>query len=141
FEILKSDIRHLLVSLRLLLRGPLARLVLARRLVRSRHPLGSFSLRRHTFRARRSCCSTTLPALALRQFRRLGCDRFAVAVPRRFRLGTRIVREQNRDVTKVALLTIGPALRSGTHAASALGRSAIDEGGLHPKIVRIDGHV
>ncbi len=41
----------------------------------------------------------------------------------------------------MALLTISPALRSGTHAAPAFCRAAIDKRGLHPKLVRINGYV
>src|SRR5258706_11439294 len=44
-------------------------------------------------------------------------------------------------MTKVALLTIGPALRSGTNTAPAFSRSAIDKRGLHPKLVRVNGYV
>ena len=39
----------------------------------------------------------------------------------------------------MTLLAIGTALRGRTHAAAALSRSAINERGLHPKIVRVNG--
>ena len=52
-----------------------------------------------------------------------------------------IARKQNRHVTKVSLLAIRSTLRRGSHTATILGWSTIDERRLHPKIVRIDRDV
>src|SRR3990172_7494450 len=86
----------------------------------------------------RSRRATTLPAFAFCKLRGL---RFRYLATISLLFNSRIVGEQNRHVTKMALLAVSSSLWSRPYAPAVLCRAAVHENRFHPEIICIDRNI